>query len=1228
MRHRLNRALSPSSGVLACGLLLAALEIRADPTAVALPAGVEAVWDVRAAFRETTPTRERICINGLWQWQPAAATAQQVPAGSWGYYQVPGSWPGISDYLQQDCQTLYAHPDWKDTKLGEVTAAWYRRTFGLPANWAGRRITLGLEYLDSYSVVFVDGARVGEIRFPGGQLDLTSACGPGSGAATSVPRVPGLGPIHTLSLLVVAMPLKGVMLSYTDSASAREVKGAVARRGLCGDVWLVSTPRGPRIGDVRVETSVRKRECAVRASITGLAPAGCYRMKARILVRGRVIKQFTSEPFYGRGVEGRLLSAALSSAAGGGEGARRAGEEVLQLPGSSGRQSARAAAGMDQNRLTSAAMTVTLARASRASGETRVDGEVELPRDEVARQQRPAAFTFSTRWAPSRLWDLDTPQNTYELEVSLMDSAGRVLDTAWTERFGFREFWIDGRDFYLNGTRIFLSAVPLDNAEVSAAAATYAAARESLERLKSFGINYVYTHNYACEPGSQLGFAEILRAADDVGMLVGFSQPHFSHYDWSGPDADQANGYARHAAYYTRAAGNHPSVVMYAMSHNATGYDEDMNPDMIDGIHDARDTWALRNVKLALRAEAIVRSLDPGRIVYHHASGNLGSMHAINFYPNFVPIQELSDWFEHWATRGVKPVFTCEYGAPFTWDWTMYRGWYHGQREFGSAVVPWELCNAEWNAQFVGDRAYQLSEAEKTDLRWEARQFQAGRRWHRWDYPVPVGSTRFDDQYPVFARYLTDNWRAFRTWGVSAISPWEHEHFWKLRDGVDRRRVELKVDWAQLQRPGFSPDYLDQRYQRMDLAFDRTDWVATAAAEALVRNNRPLLAYLAGKPGSFTSKDHNFLAGETFQKEIIVINNSRRTVRCDCRWSLDLPRALTGRKRITVATGTQARIPLRIELPATVSPGAFTLRATVRFSTGETQTDTFTIHVLSPGSEGRPPARRAGQARTASCLNSRRVRSASVGKCSGDTRRHDVLRLGTSRAPAAGASAVNVAVFDPFGQTTELLNRLGVKTRRVEAGGDLSTNDIFIIGKNALTLDGAAPDLRRVRDGLRVIVFEQSSEVLEKRLGFRVEEYGLRRVFPRVANYPALTGLAGENLRDWRGEATLLPPRLKYTTRPRYGPTVEWCGIPVTRAWRCGNRGNVASVLIEKPPGGDFLPVLDGGFSLQYSPLLEYREGRGLVVFCQMDVTGRTESDPAAERLVRNLVRYVADWKP
>ncbi|MCK4284301.1 MAG: hypothetical protein KAX44_08300, partial [Candidatus Brocadiae bacterium] len=60
----------------------------------------------------------------------------------------------------------------------------------------------------------------------------------------------------------------------------------------------------------------------------------------------------------------------------------------------------------------------------------------------------------------------------------------------------------------------------------------------------------------------------------------------------------------------------------------------------------------------------------------------------------------------------------------------------------------------------------------------------------------------------------------------------------------------------------------------------------------------------------------------------------------------------------------------------------------------------------------------------------------------------------------------------------------------------------------------------------------------------------------------------------------------------------------------------------------DFLPILDGGYSLQYSPLMEYREGKGMVLFCQMDVTGRTESDPAAETLARNILQHVSAWQP
>ena len=450
-----------------------------EQSGVALPAGVRAVWDPGKAARETTPTRERLSINGLWRWQPAADNSVQVPTAAWGYYKVPACWPGIQDYMESDYQTLYRNPSWAKTNLSEVQSAWYQRTITIPQEWEGRRIVLDVEYLNSYAAIYVDGRKTGEIRFPAGQVDLSAVVRPGA--------------THVLSLLVVSMPLKAVMESYNDTNAAREKKGSVERRGLCGDVWLIGEPAGARLSDVRIDTSFRQSRITFQAALAGLAPDGRYSLRARISDQGRSVAEFSGPAFLGREAQ---------------------------------------------------------------------DGRA----------------TFTASWMPPKLWDLNTPQNQYAAELSLLDAAGQAVDIAAPVRFGFREFWILGRDFYLNGTRLYLSLVPLDNAQVGAASATYAAARETFLRLQSFGINFVYTHNYGCEPGSHLSFAEILRAADDTGMLVALSQPHFSAYDWKTPDADQTNGYARHAAFYVGVAGSHPSVVAYAMSHNATGYNEDIEP--------------------------------------------------------------------------------------------------------------------------------------------------------------------------------------------------------------------------------------------------------------------------------------------------------------------------------------------------------------------------------------------------------------------------------------------------------------------------------------------------------------------------------------------------------------------------------------------------------------------------------------------------------------------------
>ena len=448
--------------------------------------------------------------------------------------------------------------------------------------------------------------------------------------------------------------------------------------------------------------------------------------------------------------------------------------------------------------------------------------------------------------------------------------------------------------------------------------------------------------------------------------------------------------------------------------------------------------------------------------------------------------------------------------------------------------------------------------------------------WNRWDYPfrIVTGHPRKKD---VWAMHIAENWRAFRTWNLSGFSTWGFGPLWELRDGVDRGRETLEMDWDNLQRPGFSADFIERRYERIDMAYEASDWIPTNAAEAVIRNNRPLLAYIGGKPARFTSKDHNFQPGETVEKQIIIINNSRETVECESSWSLALPQALVGSKNISVATGEQGRIPLQFALPVALSPGEYKLTMTVKFSSGETQDDSFAIHVLPP-----------------------------------------------KEAPKPGAK---IALYDPKGETAKQLEDMGVLHEQVDANADLTGYDVLIVGKEALTVDGAAPDIGRVRYGLKVLMFEQTADVLEKRLGFRIQEYGLRWVFERVPDHPILAELGTDNLRDWRGEATLLPPRLtKYRSYPRYGATVERSGITVTQAWRAGCRGNVASVLIEKPTRGDFLPIVDGGFSLQYSPLMEYHEGEGMILFCQMDVTGRTEDDPAAAQLTANMLDYVSAY--
>jgi hypothetical protein len=1052
---------------LACGGLLAAAQESAD---VRLPAGVKAVWDMDKAYREATPARERVCINGLWRFKPAGSYTEGVPdAGTgWGYFKVPGPWPGKGG----QGQTIYATAPWGD-RLASLDAVWYARDITVPQQWQGRRIGIRMDNVNAYATVFVDGREVGSIVFPGDELDITAACSPGK--------------TQQLSVRTIAQRLNPDATTYVSNEPTVNNWTALSYRGLCGDVFLTSAPAGVRIADVKVETSVRKRLLTVNVGLAGLEEGKSYALRARVLDKGAEVLTADSGPF---------TSADLKN----------------------------------------------------------------------------GRMAFEKPWEAPKLWDTDAPENMYDVAVELL-AGGASLDSYYPVRFGFREFWIQGRDFVLNGSPVHLRALPLNSAMRGfiATLASYEGARETFLRMKWMGFNAVYGHNYGCSPGSHVSYADILRAADDTGMLFCFSLPHMNSYDWRERN-EKTNGYERHMEWYIRRAQNHPSVVMYAQNHNLLYVRDVENPERLPLVLDTDPIVAGRRTEMIYSREPILRQFDTTRPVYNHG-GWSREVFTMNCYLNWVPMQERAEWVARWAEKGVRPLFMVEYGEPTSLSFLALR-------DSSSGPLLHQLFLPEWGSAIWGDAAFKLSDFEKSALSFEAERWRQNQPFQTWAYPNEAAkATDIANLIGVQAEFIAHTWPYFRTFGLSGFNIWSEWSVCHLREGVSPGRKNYEVDWDNLQRPGISGDSCqtvtaDAVFYA--LANAQADWVPNNRGAALLRYNRPLLAYVAGAPSRFTAQDHNFLPGQAVEKQIVVVNDSRRAADCDCRWSLNLPENQSGQQSVRVEAGRQARIPLRFALPDATPAGTYVLAAKVSFNTGEEQEDSFAIHVLPPS--GKPEI--------------------------------------TSK----------IALYDPKGETAALMSGLGVSFARVEANADLGTYDVLVIGKGALTVAGPAPDLSRVRDGLKVVVFEQTSEALEKRLGFRVEEFGSRRAFRRVDGHPLLAGLSNDHLHDWRGEATLVPPTLPLPKLHEY-QMVEWCGFMVRRPARCGCYGNVSSVMIEKPGAGDFLPLLDCGFGLQYSPLMLYCEGKGMVLFCQVDVTGRTQEEPAAVRLAGNIMSYADAYR-
>ena len=777
-------------------------------------------------------------------------------------------------------------------------------------------------------------------------------------------------------------------------------------------------------------------------------------------------------------------------------------------------------------------------------------------------------FVFGGAWADPMIWDFDVPENLYTLRVSLV-AGGKTVDELYPDTFGFREIRIEGRNLLVNGTPMHLR--PRNSVYGAESAISYADCRKAMRLHRAFGFNAIVFHKfiYGYSEGDTAMLDMAVRAASEEGLACILSMPHPNRFDdpknphhWTyGP------AYERIVRHLVRRFQNVPGVVLWSSTHNQTGYESDQNPMLITGRPEDVPTgivnWRQRFRQLALKANDIVASIDPTRPLYHHESGAEGTFYTLNCYLDWAPIQERSDWFEHWEKNGVMPLVIVEWGLPHQASWSSYRGGPKGVNIWSARDWTQQCWINEYDSAFLGEDAFRGSSGKNLLMDRHQLKIQGNK-------PVYYGGNFNDvlmnepDYHAVLTAYASRNLRDIRARGVTSILPWDIEYEFFTNNPAIPSGVRLRPDAFADDIRGFGAVRSDYTFGLFDEADGLPRGVALAAREAW----RDQIAWIAGPIGDFTMVNDTYRRGEAVKKSLVILNDTRRARTVEWAWKAG---ASGAKGTVKVAPGGRADVPVEFEVPRDAQGDTLAIRAAFRNAGGSewAAKDSFELKLL----------------------------------------------------PADPAAVKNMSpfsqevfLFDPEGTAAPLFDALGVKYRKQ---GDAKTAGLLVVGRRALPkLPADLADA--VRSGrIPALVLEQDTATLRS-LGFRVQEHGLRNLF---ALGPILAGL---DLTDWGGRSTLLAETLNEDPNKATFPHWDWDGHNNTRVWRAGNRGMVSGVLPEKPAIGDFRALAHGGFDLQYAPVMAYRNNGASVVFSQLDICGRTERSPEAEEALAALIRIAS----
>jgi beta-galactosidase len=347
--------------------------------------------------------------------------------------------------------------------------------------------------------------------------------------------------------------------------------------------------------------------------------------------------------------------------------------------------------------------------------------------------------TLSWPWVTPRLWDVGRP-NLYRLRLKVN---GTGLDDEYDQEFGFREFWIEGRKFFLNGTEIRLRQGCFYNGQ-----------------RPQVGENFWEMGSSTIDSRGETGDSDrSLDDADHKGYLVAeyilnankYMTDSRSRLIWQ---QNQQRAMER-AAVWMRRYRNHPSVVMWVAGFNFFNSAVDADPRYIG--HRGWDQGNQRWQRLLADGSKMfdgLRKLDPTRVYYSHAGACTGDVYTMNCYLDLLPLQEREDWLSEWAKSGEMPVSMVEFGTPM--DCTFRRG-RHG---FTSNITSEPLLT-EYAAIYFGNDAYASEEPKYRQYLHDL--FRNGMLYNSSENRLD----EYANNHKIQQLYRVNTWRSWRTAGLS-----------------------------------------------------------------------------------------------------------------------------------------------------------------------------------------------------------------------------------------------------------------------------------------------------------------------------------------------------------------------------------------------------------------------------------------------------------------------------